>query len=71
MNDQLLRLPEVITLVKKSRGTIYVDMKRGDFPRSINIGRRAVAWRRSEIEDWLLTRPQSYTNQLALTTPQG
>jgi prophage regulatory protein len=70
MNDQLLRLPEVIRLVKKSRGTIYVDMKRGDFPKSINIGRRAVAWKRAELEDWLDTRPKSRPDQQALTTPQ-
>ena len=59
MSDQLLRLPEVIALVKKSRGTIYVDMKRGDFPQSISIGRRAVAWKRTDLEVWLDTRPPS------------
>lgn len=59
MSDQLLRFPEVIALVKKSRGTIYVDMKRGDFPMSISIGRRAVAWKRTELETWLSARPQS------------
>jgi prophage regulatory protein len=59
MSDQLLRLPEVIALVRKSRGTIYVDMKRGDFPQSISIGRRAVAWKRADLEFWLDTRPPS------------
>lgn len=58
MSEQLLRLPEVIDLVKKSRATIYMDMKRGDFPQSISIGRRAVAWRRSDLDVWLNTRPQ-------------
>ena len=59
MSEQLLRLPEVIDLVKKSRATIYMDMRRGDFPQSISIGRRAVAWRRTELEVWLDNRPQS------------
>ena len=59
MSEQLLRLPEVINLVKKSSATIYMDMRRGDFPQSISIGRRAVAWRRTELEVWLDTRPQS------------
>jgi prophage regulatory protein len=59
MSEKLLRLPEVIELVKKSRATIYMDMRRGDFPQSISIGRRAVAWRRTELEFWLDTRPQS------------
>ena len=59
MSDQLLRLTEVIDLVKKSRATIYMDMKRGDFPQSISIGRRAVAWKRSDLDEWLDSRPQS------------
>ena len=59
MSEQLLRLPEVINLVKKSRATIYMDMRRGDFPQSISIGRRAVAWKRTELEVWLDNRPQS------------
>ena len=58
MSEQLLRLPEVIDLVKKSRATIYMDMRRGDFPQSISIGRRAVAWRRTDLDVWLDTRPQ-------------
>ena len=66
MSEQLLRLPEVIELVKKSRATIYMDIKRGDFPQSINIGRRAVAWRRTEIDVWLNTRPQTTFNNETL-----
>jgi prophage regulatory protein len=58
MSEKLLRLPEVIDLVKKSRATIYMDMRRGEFPHSISIGRRAVAWRRSDLDMWLDTRPQ-------------
>jgi len=58
MSEQLLRLPEVIDLVKKSRATIYMDMRRGDFPQSISIGRRAVAWRRTDLDMWLNSRPQ-------------
>jgi prophage regulatory protein len=58
MSEQLLRLPEVIDLVKKSRATIYLDMRRGDFPQSISIGRRAVAWRRTDLDMWLDARPQ-------------
>jgi prophage regulatory protein len=69
MSDQLLRFPEVMELVKKSRGAIYVDMKRGDFPISISIGRRAVAWKRSDIEAWLSTRPQSVDLKVRVMTP--
>ena len=56
MSEELLRLPEVVKLVKKSRATIYLDMKTGDFPKPISIGRRAMAWRLSDIDVWLNTR---------------
>lgn len=70
MSEQLLRLPEVIDLVKKSRATIYRDIKRGEFPQSINIGRRAVAWRLSDLDMWLDTRPQTTYNNETLETSQ-
>jgi prophage regulatory protein len=69
MSEQLLRLPEVIELVKKSRATIYLDMNRGDFPLPISLGRRAVAWRRSDLDVWLDTRQQKiYPNKTLETT---
>jgi len=58
MSEELLRLPEVAKLVKKSRATIYTDMRRGDFPKPISIGRRAMAWRLTDIDAWLNTRLQ-------------
>jgi prophage regulatory protein len=58
MSEELLRLSEVVKLVKKSRATIYTDMNRGEFPLPISIGRRAVAWRRSDLDVWLNTRLQ-------------
>lgn len=66
MSEELLRLPEVVKLVKKSRATIYMDMKTGDFPLSINIGRRAVAWKRTDIDMWLNTRVQTTYNNKTL-----
>ena len=66
MSEQLLRLPEVIDLVRKSRATIYTDMKRGDFPQSISIGRRAVAWRRTDLDKWLNTRPQFFIQPMGV-----
>ena len=59
MTDQLLRLPEVIASVKKSRASIYNAVRLGDFPSPIRIGIRSVAWRRSDIDQWLQTRPSA------------
>ena len=54
--SKLIRLPAVQAATGLGRNTIYEAMKRGDFPRSIKIGMRAVAWRISDIEQWVSSR---------------
>lgn len=53
----ILRLPDVERITGLSRSTIYVMMKGGYFPRSLQVGRRAVGWREAEVQDWLASRP--------------
>lgn len=53
-----LRLPDVTAVLGLGRSTVYALLKTDpDFPRPVNLGSRAVAWRRSEIEEWAATRP--------------
>jgi prophage regulatory protein len=54
--DTLMRRPDVERVIGLSRSTIYVAMDRGEFPRPIKIGKRAVAWRESDIKAWLASR---------------
>ena len=57
-SDQALaRRPQVESLVQLSRSSIYAAVKAGTFPAPVRIGVRAVAWRISEIEQWLKARP--------------
>lgn len=53
---QLLRRKQVEQITGLSRSSIYAMMADGVFPRQKKIGRRAVAWRREEIEDWVNSR---------------
>jgi prophage regulatory protein len=53
---QLYRLPQVCALVGLRRSWIYNAVSRGEFPPPIKIGKRAIAWRRSSIEEWLESR---------------
>lgn len=53
---QLLRRKQVEQITGLSRSSIYAMMADGGFPRQKKIGRRAVAWRREEIEDWVNSR---------------
>lgn len=47
-----LRLPQVIQRTGMSRSAIYKMVSDGNFPRSVRLGARAVAWVESEIESW-------------------
>lgn len=53
----LARRRQVEQLVALSRSTIYAAVKAGTFPAPVRIGARAVAWRVSEVEQWLEARP--------------
>ena len=57
MADQHLRRTAVEAATGLSRSTIYAMMDRGEFPRPIRVGRRAVAWPQSVIQKWLADRP--------------
>lgn len=51
-NHQFIKLPQVIKLTGKSRSAIYLAIKKGEFPQSIAIGSRAVAWALDSIIEW-------------------
>ena len=51
--ERLLKLPEVKELTCRSTSRIYADMAAGKFPKPVKIGVRAVAWRESELREWL------------------
>ena len=59
--NALARRRQVEHLVQLSRSSIYAAVKAGTFPAPYRIGARAVAWRVSEIEQWLEARPLAST----------
>jgi prophage regulatory protein len=56
MTHTILRLPQVKIRVGLSRSSIYLAISRGNFPRPVNLGARAVGWLESDVEAWLLQR---------------
>jgi prophage regulatory protein len=56
MGERILRRPEVERRTSLSKSSIYSWMARGDFPRPVALGTRAVGWRESDIEAWLAAR---------------
>jgi prophage regulatory protein len=49
----MLRLPEVIKRVGLKRSSIYRLIKLGKFPCNYKISDSAVAWDKSQIDEWL------------------
>ena len=54
---RLIRRKELEDRIGLARSTIYRMMNKGEFPKPVKIGRRAVAWPESEIERWIAERP--------------
>jgi prophage regulatory protein len=52
MSQRFIRLGKVMETTGKTRSSIYAEMGKGEFPKSIKISARAVAWIESDIEQW-------------------
>lgn len=51
--DPLHRRKVVENVTGLSRSSIYAKIAEGTFPRPVQIGARAVAWRASDIRAWM------------------
>jgi prophage regulatory protein len=63
--DRLLRRPAVEAMVGLRRAAIYDLVAKGQFPRPVRIGARAVAWRSTDIAAWISSRPTARTRGAA------
>lgn len=54
--DPVLRINNVIANVGLSRASIYRLIGERKFPPPVKVSDRAVAWRQSDINDWLCSR---------------
>jgi prophage regulatory protein len=59
MSNKIIRLPAVKDKTGISRSSIYLRMSKGEFPKSISLGDRAIGWLESDIEQWLEDKIQA------------
>ncbi|MDY4366982.1 AlpA family transcriptional regulator [Pectobacterium brasiliense] len=52
----LIRLSGVMKKTGLRKSWIYLLMKQGEFPQTVKIGARSVAWVESEVNDWSAAR---------------
>ncbi len=64
---RLIRLKEVIYKTGLSKATLYRLIQSGDFPASVSISNRAVAWEESLVDEWLIKKisEQNYKRERA------
>ena len=56
VNLGVVRLPEVLAQVAIGKSTIYSLISRNEFPKPVQLCRRAVGWRQRDIDAWLESR---------------
>lgn len=55
-SERLIRLKELKIIVGYSSTSIWRRCKEGSFPKAVRIGPSAVAWRLSEVKEWIDSR---------------
>ena len=55
-HDRIVRLDELTALTGLSPSSIWRYESKGEFPRRLKLGLRAVGWRASQIEAWIESR---------------
>ncbi|WEO63547.1 helix-turn-helix transcriptional regulator [Rhizobium rhizogenes] len=54
--DPIHRRPSVERLTGLKRSAIYDAMSKGNFPKPVKLGPKAVGWRESDLAKWLAER---------------
>lgn len=58
VEPELLRIPEVIKLTGIGSAVQILRLrKEGKFPQPVRIGKREIAWRRSDLMEWIRALP--------------
>lgn len=57
--DSLMRLPEVLRAIGIKKSALYSWVAAGTFPAPVKLGARAVAWRRSQVMEFINSRVEA------------
>ena len=52
-SEKLLRIKDVREMTGLSTSTIYLQIRKGEFPRPLQASAQSVAWRKSDIQKWI------------------
>ena len=57
--DRMLKVPQVLDRCSISRSTLYLWVSQGSFPPPVQLGPRRIAWRESEVQEWMESKRPS------------
>jgi prophage regulatory protein len=60
---RILRKAQVLELTGLARSTLYLYIKRGEFPAQVKLGEKIVGWLESEVQEWISARVECRNNQ--------
>lgn len=52
-HEVFLKISDVIKMVALGRSTVYLKIKKNEFPKGVHVGVRGRRWRLSEIQKWI------------------
>jgi prophage regulatory protein len=61
--ENVLRLKDVIIRIGMRKSFIYDRIRKGEFPKSLNLDGRCVGWLESDVDAWLADRIQASRKQ--------
>ncbi|HBC6188195.1 TPA: AlpA family transcriptional regulator [Proteus mirabilis] len=56
LKENLIRLPEVMRRTGYAKAWIYRLIEAGQFPKSVKIGARSIAFVESEVDEWIANK---------------
>ncbi|HEM8127514.1 TPA: helix-turn-helix transcriptional regulator [Providencia rettgeri] len=66
LKESLIRLPEVMRRTGYGKAWIYRLIEAGQFPKSVKIGTRSIAFVESEVDEWVANKiAESRTGEVA------
>ena len=56
--EEYLTRPQVLDMLKMTSATLRLKVKAQEFPAPIMFGPKSARWPRSEVEEWMASRPR-------------
>ncbi len=64
METKLIRVGKVVEMTGIPKSSLYLKIKKNEFPKPVMTGVRTRAWRMDSVIDWINSRPEVSTEDV-------